>query len=143
MALEKVAKPSALYMPPNLIERGLSAGEYGARCGGCMMFLTDTSQCTILDPAPVNGKTGVCGLFVGGKAGTSKDHKPMKLVPPYIAGYVTNGPTQCGNCTNFQGPAINATAMCAKVSGMVHKDGCCNLWESRKDKSEKIKKLRS
>jgi len=143
MAHEKVAKSAALYMPPDLIERGLGVGERGARCGGCMMFLTDTKECTILDPAAVDGKTGVCGLFVGGKAGTSKDHKPMKLVPASVAGYVTNGPTQCGNCINFAGPAVNAQAGCSKVSGIVHRDGCCNLWEHDIDKASKIKKLRS
>ena len=140
---EKIPKPAALYMPPALIERGLKAGETGARCGGCMMFIKDIAQCTILEPAAVNGKTGVCGLFVGGKSGTSADHKAMKIVPASVAGYITNGPTQCGNCTHFDGPAINALAMCYKVAGLVNKDGCCNSWKSNKDKVARIQRLRS
>ena len=129
----KLKKPTTLYMPPELINKAGSAslaGSKGAACGGCMMFLSDISACSILSPEKVSAKRGVCGLFVGGKPATSKDHKPMKLVPSDVAGYYegVGAPTHCGNCKNFRSMKGEAVGMCAVVAGSVHEDGCCNAW---------------
>ena len=123
-------KDAVLYMPPNLIEKG---GPGGAVCGRCIMYLGDTSQCAILRPPQVNGEHGVCGLFVGGKPTTSEEHPPMKIVPAEVAGYVTTGPTKCGNCKYFEdehriGSQGNGT--CEVIKGIVNARGCCNAWSS-------------
>ncbi len=122
----KLKQSVVLYMPKALIDK---AGDGpGARCGKCMMFLTDISACSILDPEKVDGDKGVCGLFVGGEPVTSKDHKPMKFIPAEVAGYEEGGmvPTHCGRCKYFESPAS-----CKKVEGTVEDGGCCNHYEVR------------
>lgn len=123
---EKLDQAVVLYMGPELLDKaGKKAvvDEPGAACGKCMMFLKDTSECSILKPSKVDAY-GVCGLFVGGAPATSKEHPPMKLVPQETAGYSDDGPTRCGTCAYFEEPSA-----CAKVSGEVDENGCCNGYE--------------
>jgi len=131
MAHQKVSKEAVLYFGANLIDKadGVSlSGLKGAACGRCMMFLKDTSECSILIPSRVNPQHGVCGLFIGGSPGTTKDHPPMKLVPKGPAGYYEGPgvPTHCGNCKNFTAPQV-----CSIVEGWVEEYGCCNAWEQK------------
>lgn len=119
-----IPKPVVLYMDKNLIDAS-GEGDAGASCGKCMMYLSDTSECSILDPSEVDGDIGVCGLFVGGPSTTSKEHGPMKLVPAKVAGYTERGPTMCGNCRNFLRPR-----RCRVVEGEVEAGGCCNGWSA-------------
>ncbi len=119
----KLKQAVVLYMGEDLLDKGAEHPK-GAACGKCSMFLTDTSECSILKPAPVSGPRGICGLFVGGEAMTSEDHPPMLLVPREVAGYTDDGPTRCGNCRNFRPPRG-----CAIVEGKVEANGCCNGWE--------------
>jgi hypothetical protein len=118
-----IAKAAVLYLPATLLNVA-SDEPKGAVCGKCMMFLTDTSECSILDPPEVDGERGVCGFFVGGRPMTSKDHPPMMVMPAAAAGYVEDGPTRCGNCGHFIKPN-----RCAVVRGSVEADGCCNAWK--------------
>ncbi len=119
----RIAKPAVLYMDEELLDR-CSDTPKGAVCDKCMMFLTDVSQCSVLKPAQVSGPKGVCGLFIGGDAMTSKDHPAMKIVPREVAGYEEVGPTRCLSCVYFKSP--NA---CAKVEGEIEANGCCNHWK--------------
>lgn len=115
-----IPKPVVLYMGPELLDRA-SQSPKGSVCGKCMMFLTDTSECSVLSPPGVSGDRGVCGLFVGGEPMTSQDHPPMDLVPADVAGYSEDAPTRCGTCRHYLRPD-----RCAAVRGKVHPDGCCN-----------------
>lgn len=118
---EKIEKASALYYPPAQIGE-----EGGARCGKCMMFVS--GHCTVVE-GPINGKTGVCGLYVHGKhAGPA-----MKgTTPKSVVGYVENGPTHCGNCDYYEGGESDSGA-CKKIDGTVEAEGCCNFWEAKEE----------
>lgn len=115
----KLDKAVVLYMGPEL------TGPKGANCGSCMMYLTDTSECSVVRPAVVKSH-GVCGLYVHGKPTTTEDHKPMKIVPKEVAGYTDDGPTRCGTCEY----ALMESTACAKVAGQIHPYGCCNAYEA-------------
>jgi hypothetical protein len=131
----KIPKAVVLYMGKGLLNAG-KASPAGASCEKCMMFLRDTSECAVLIPAKVDGPKGVCGLFVGGKSATTKDHPPpMKMIPAKVAGYSEKGPTRCGNCSHFVTP--NA---CLAVAGEVEADGCCNGWEEESEQAKGVKK---
>lgn len=124
--MSKIPQAVVLYMSRALLDAGKREPE-GANCEKCMMFLTDTSECSVLVPAKVSGPDGVCGLFVGGEAmASSKSHMPMELVPKAVAGYSDQAPTHCGNCDNFLPPV-----RCKQVDGAVEAAGCCNAWVRR------------
>lgn len=119
--LHKLEKSVVLYMPANLNVNP----EGGFKCGVCMMGLSDTSECVILEPANIDLEYGVCGLFVPGKNVKSKEHPPMEIVPKEVAGYFEGAPTYCGICKHF----IPKNG-CKLVSGHIDKYGCCNHWET-------------
>ena len=123
--VREMHKAAVLYMDEALLDTGAEEPK-GAACSKCMMFLSDVSECSILKPASVNGRRGVCGLFVGGDAATSEDHPPMKLIPREVAGYTEDGPTRCLNCKNFNPP--NG---CTVVDGRDEANGCCNAWGAK------------
>lgn len=124
MAHAKLQKPVVLYMPAsvNKIPRG------GFGCGVCMMGLSDTKECTILDPAKIDLEYGVCGLFVPGKNLKREDHPPMEIVSKKIAGYSEAGPTYCGSCRFFDDRGADSN-ICDVVEGQIDYFGCCNHWE--------------
>jgi hypothetical protein len=99
----------------------------GAHCDDCRMFIGKDhaiGKCGAVE-GPINGETGVCGLYVFGepnqltKSGTlSKE----------TAGYIDNGPTHCASCEYFQG-----VGSCEKVQStpsQIEDGGCCNHWEA-------------
>lgn len=110
----------ALYFGPAM------TGPEGVNCGTCMMFLRDTSQCSILRPPKVSGKTGGCRFYIKGDPTTSEKHPPMKIMPADVAGYSEEGPFRCGNCEYFSG-----VGYCKKFRAGVQEYGCCNGWEAK------------
>lgn len=126
----KLKKSVVLYMPTKVIDAGGQPGR-GARCGKCMMFISDLRKCTVVHKdgskdTTVNGQMGVCGIYIGGKSPTSRDHMPMPSVSRSIVGYQEEGPTSCGVCEYFHGPVT-----CEKVGGIVQEGGCCNHQEMK------------
>jgi hypothetical protein len=115
-------KEIPLYMPASMQLNP----EEGFKCGNCIMGTKDTSECTVLDPAEIDLEYGICGLYVPGGNTTSKEHKPMEIVPKKVAGYTEKGPTYCGICEYF----IPRSGECKVVKGKIDKYGCCNHWSS-------------
>jgi hypothetical protein len=119
-----IKKSEVLYFSPAILAKG-GAQPKGALCQKCTMFLSDTSQCTVIDPAEVSGPEGKCGLMVPGPSTTSDKHPTMRLVPAADAGYEEGGSSLCANCRHFRGPSH-----CEKLGQTVHADACCNGHES-------------
>lgn len=124
--LGKLNKSVVLYMPAVLNNNP----EAGFKCGVCMMGLSDTSECTILEPADIDLEYGVCGLFVPGKNTKSDEHPPMEIVPKAVAGYSDAAPTYCGICKYFIPVNGKGVGGCKTVEGKIDYYGCCNHWES-------------
>jgi hypothetical protein len=123
----KLRPETVVYLTPDEI-----GDPSGARCGGCIFFKPDTSECMLTSPAKCNAEHGVCALFLGRpeKAANAeiKGH-PFGLILKTQAGYIEDGPTKCGTCEYWEG-GENAEGTCAKVGGKIYKDGCCSHWES-------------
>lgn len=116
---EKLAQDVVLYMGPDLINGA------GAYCGGCALFIKETSECAILKPAKVSEAHGVCGLYVPGKPGSAKTLKSLAAIPVSVAGYIEDAPTKCGTCEYF----LKKEHACKVVEGKIEAGGCCNRWE--------------
>lgn len=119
--MAKLDKAVVIYMPSIVNARPKD----GFKCGGCIMGVSDTSECTILTPPEIDLEHGICTLYVPGKNITSEDKYPlMEILPRDMAGYSEDGPTYCGICNHFISP--NG---CLKVNGHIDRYGCCNGWE--------------
>lgn len=121
--MSHIDKPSVLYEGPELNVKDFV-------CGGCIMGIAETSECTILKPSEIDLKVGACGLWVGGEnVEEVEGHPPMEIVPAGVVGYTEDGPFTCGRCSNFRPLAGGrADGRCLVVNGMVHRRGCCNAW---------------
>lgn len=122
----KLRKSIPLYMPASIQIKP----HEGFKCGNCIMGLSDTKECSILEPSDIDLEYGVCGLFVPGKNTTSKEHPPMEIVPKDIAGYSEEAPTYCGVCKYFIHGEGKGKGECKVVMGSIDYFGCCNHWES-------------
>ena len=123
---KKLKKEAVLYMTPEQLDKSGESGK-GARCGKCMFFNAEKSECLITAPAHCNAKHGVCGLFVGGKSIFAAGDEPTLNVSKATAGYIEdekNVPTRCGNCHYF----LRSEGLCRKVKGTIEADACCNKW---------------
>jgi len=117
-----IDKPTVIYLGPEDNRKEFA-------CGGCMMFIKQTSECTIVEDSKVDGVKGGCNLWVGGKSVEKRaDHPPMEIVTKEKVGYSDQGPFTCKRCKNFV--PMGDYGGCKIVEGTVHKDGCCNAWES-------------
>ena len=152
MAHVNIAKAAALYFPPSILNQG--GGDIGARCGKCIMYLSDTGECGQVfkgSSHKVDGDRGVCGGMFPGKPmkrydGKKEIHPLMRILPQDIAGYVSYGPTYCGWCKNYEGKKRSSleTSTCSKVGLKSDPGGvsiafsaCCNVFEP--DKKADIK----
>ena len=123
--MSHIDKPSVIYEGPDLNVKDFV-------CGGCIMGIADTSECTVIEPPEIDLEVGACGLWVGGEnIEKAKDHPPMELVPASVVGYTEDGPFTCGRCLNFRIIGRGPEGRCLVVSGKVHKKGCCNAWEKK------------
>lgn len=138
---QKLSKNEVLYFPAAILNQAGPKTGVGAKCGKCMMFLTDTSSCTGVyhdddeKNFKVSGENGVCGWMGPGKPMTSKDHKSMPILPRRYVGYQEKGPTYCGDCRYYEGNRRleSSKALCQKVGlrldpggEKVEYGGCCN-----------------
>lgn len=129
---EKMDPAVVLYMPPE------SLGDDGARCGTCVLGLSD-SRCVSVHAdddktnTDINLKTGVCGLYVNGELDSLVQIQPV--ISRTAAGYIDKGaPTSCGTCEYFTN---DKEFGCSKVDGrktekgFIESKGCCNRWEEK------------
>lgn len=124
----KLRPEVVVYLTPEQI-----GTKEGAHCGACFFFHRPKSECFLTSPAACNADHGVCDFFLGGNMFEVIDKHdgqptPQKLVPKTVAGYIEKGPTHCDNCEYFGGKEYPGE--CAKVSGKVEAEGCCNAWKS-------------
>lgn len=125
MADEKLKKAVVLYYPAKQV-----GTKEGTSCGACMMFFGG-GKCTVVE-GKIDGDNGVCGLYVFGEhMGPTMEG----MTPKSVVGYITNAPTHCGNCENYNGGEDNSGS-CKIVEGNVEALGCCNAWEAGKSDSE-------
>ena len=130
----KLSKTEVLYFPAVILNQAGSGAGVGAKCGKCMMFLTDTSSCTGVyhddnkKNFKVSGDRGVCGWMGPGKPMTSKDHKSMPVLPRSYVGYQEKGPTYCGSCRYYEGAGLCREVGLRLDPGgeKVEYGGCCN-----------------
>jgi len=144
---EKIAKSASLYFPSRILNQG--GKDIGARCGKCIMFLTDTSECGQVFKGKshkVDGAKGVCsGMFPGKPMQRYKNgeeiHPLMDILPQEYAGYIDYGPTYCGWCQHYQGDRKGKLEIstCSKVGLKSDPDGedieyggCCNVFDPEK-----------
>lgn len=134
---KKLTKVNVLYME----DGGLK------RCGRCVMFLKNTSECSIHGPGvKVDGENGVCYLYVHGKPMTAEEHPPMKLVTFKVSGYGAKpklGGYSCGSCE--YGGGSHCLHPCLDGFAIDNTGGCCNAWEGNESDAsmvEQIKKQR-
>lgn len=102
------------------------------KCGRCMMYLKDTSECSIHGKGiKVDKDKGVCGIYLHGKPMSSKDHPAMKLTTKEESGYTEDTPngTNCMTCAN---KANEKATECKIVNGPIEAMGCCNGWVRNK-----------
>jgi len=150
----KISKAAALYFPAKILNQAGPETGIGAKCSKCMMYLSDTSQCMAVHADDnkkefhVDGKIGVCGWMGPGKPMTSKDHKPMPVLPRAYAGYEEVAPTYCGVCRYYEGKraGVDEVSTCSRVGLKSDPDGeaiefggCSNVWKPLSN----LKKARS
>jgi hypothetical protein len=116
---QKITKTEVLYM------------EDGGpkRCDRCIMWISDTSQCTIHPAEQAVSADQVCLLYVNGApTNTQEGARPEGYVTADVSG-LGEGNTSCGNCRYGNGrpecghPAITPFPI-------DNRGGCCNAWRS-------------
>jgi len=118
----KLPPQKVLYLNPEQV-----ANADGCRCGRCMFFNADKSECFLTTPPACDADHGVCGLYLGGDSIFTKDGTPQKRMSKEAAGYITDAPTHCENCEYF---IKEGKGGCQKVGGHIYAKGCCSGWES-------------
>jgi hypothetical protein len=122
--MELLGKSQAMYFDPESI-----GSADGARCNICWKFDPFDFSC-IEVMGSIDGKAGVCGLYVNGEPqGQKHDLTGPRKVSKTEAGYTEKGPTHCGNCHEMIPRAVYGLGRCKKVEGMVDGRACCNQWE--------------
>lgn len=129
---DKMDPAVVLYMPPE------SLGEGGAKCGTCILGLSD-NKCAVVhadddkNDTSVSLKYGVCGLYAQGKLDSLVKIQP--IISRTEAGYINKGaPTNCGKCQYF---TKEKEFGCTKIDGRktekgyIEAGGCCNRWEEK------------
>lgn len=129
---DKMDPAVVLYMPPE------SLGEGGAKCGTCVLGLSD-SKCVSVHAdedekdTTISLEHGVCGLYIKGELDSLTQIQP--IVSRTIAGYINKGaPTNCGKCEYF---TYDQQFGCLKIDGrktkkgFIEAGGCCNRWEKK------------
>jgi hypothetical protein len=117
----KISPQAALYFGPAL-------NKYDFSCQGCMFWLHDTKDCTLLEPSHAGPNDG-CALFVPGKSKDNYFAQPTYAVPRAVASF-GEGPFSCKRCAHFEHPNLQISGRCEVVEGLVHGDGCCSAWRS-------------
>ena len=123
-----IPKVAVLYEEPEFDYKRLQF-----TCAGCALWISDTQQCVVLDPAEVRGDQG-CGLYVGGESTNSAVSKPLRLISAEVAG-LDQGPFTCKRCEYFGWTGLSGgRAPCKAGVGdsegdTVHMNACCNHWE--------------
>jgi len=93
------------------------------KCGNCNMYVPGR-KCTMVKD-DIDPEHGVCSYWSirDTKPIEGKEYEPM--MSKEDAGYITNGPTHCGNCKFYIDPR-----MCEMVRGDIDPDtGCCTAWQ--------------
>lgn len=129
----KMFQEQVVYVTPDVINQGKKDVDPGCRCGKCIFFKTDSSECMLTTPTKCNAEHGVCALFLGKPDNKEIPGTPFKLIPKKSAGYIEdeeNVPTRCYNCEYYSGEEKDEIGSCKIVDGKIYRDGCCNKWES-------------
>ena len=130
--VKKLSHEVVMYVTPEVIDQDNKNNDPGCRCGKCIFFNPETSECRLTKPAKCNAEHGVCGLFLGKPKEGKFYGEPLGLIPKSDAGYIEdnkNVPTRCGNCEYYS--EVGGKVSCGRVKSPIYKNGCCNKWEKK------------
>ena len=128
----KMFHESVVYVTPDVINQGRPDNDPGCRCGKCVFFKDETSECILTKPSKCNAEHGVCCLFLGRPNQGPIQGATLGLISKKDAGYIEddkNVPTMCGNCEYYA--EMQGVSKCKIIADPIYKTGCCNRWEPK------------